>query len=286
MPARGQRTGTYHDQQSRYCQSRRSLLPLLTPLDRTAFDPVRSWPDLPSPPPRGRIVQCIAQWRRRAGGDSMNEHLVHHDPNQADLTDEDLAVDLSVAPLTRDQALAITTKIQFASAVLWDLLVTAYHGRAWSALGYPSWDAYCSSEFKNTRIRLPREERAEVVCSLRESGLSIRAIASGVGIDTKTVQTDLKSGVGNSHTSLAGRCEHCKVNPPRAGDAVCEACHRLMVQLGEREPEPIEVEAVPLDEKPTPIIGQDGKTYRRNPKPVEGRPEQEDRADHRDSVIR
>jgi transposase-like protein len=42
------------------------------------------------------------------------------------------------------------------------------------------------------RLRLPREERQEVVASLRESGLSVRAIASAVGINKETVGRDLR----------------------------------------------------------------------------------------------
>jgi hypothetical protein len=49
-------------------------------------------------------------------------------------------------------------------------------------------------------LRLPREERAEVVASLRESGLSIRAIASAAGISDQTVQRDV-SGVVIHYTS-------------------------------------------------------------------------------------
>jgi hypothetical protein len=70
----------------------------------------------------------------------------------------------------------------------------AYMLRASSALGYTSWDDDCTREFGTTRLRLPREERGEVVASLRESGLSIRAIASATGIDKNTVQTDLSHG--------------------------------------------------------------------------------------------
>ncbi|WP_217157572.1 hypothetical protein [[Mycobacterium] fortunisiensis] len=42
-----------------------------------------------------------------------------------------------------------------------------------------------------SRLRLPREERTEVVSSLRESGLSLRAIEAATGISRKTVIKDL-----------------------------------------------------------------------------------------------
>ncbi|WP_156664677.1 hypothetical protein [Mycobacterium sp. 852002-51057_SCH5723018] len=55
-----------------------------------------------------------------------------------------------------------------------ELITQAYMHRAWDALGYSSWDDYCIREFGTTRLRLPREERAEVVTSLRESGLRLK----------------------------------------------------------------------------------------------------------------
>ncbi len=62
---------------------------------------------------------------------------------------------------------------------------------AWPALGYETWDAYCTAEFGTARLRLPREERQEVVASLRESGLSVRAISSATGIGIGTVHREL-----------------------------------------------------------------------------------------------
>src|SRR5690606_22189968 len=77
----------------------------------------------------------------------------------------------------------------------WQLIQEAYLTRAWAALGYNSWDAYCAAEFGTSRIPLPREERREIVTSLREAGLSTRAIASATGVDHSTVSRDIASGV-------------------------------------------------------------------------------------------
>jgi hypothetical protein len=104
--------------------------------------------------------------------------------------------------LTRDEAKALTERIRVQAENLWADITTAYEKRAWAVLGYETWDAYTTGEFGSLRLRLPREERQEVVCSLRESGMPIRAIASATGADAKTVQSDLKSAaVGNSYTS-------------------------------------------------------------------------------------
>lgn len=109
--------------------------------------------------------------------------------------------EIDVVVMSKAEARELTDKIKADVAEVWVLIARAYDERAWEALGYPCWDDYTSKEFATTRLRLPREEREAVVTSLRDSGLSIRAIASGVGIDTKTVQADLKSAVGKSHTS-------------------------------------------------------------------------------------
>ena len=116
--------------------------------------------------------------------------------------------EIDVVVMSKAEARELTDKIKADVAEVWVLIARAYDERAWEALGYPCWDDYTSNEFATSRLRLPREEREAVVSSLRDSGLSIRAIASGVGIDPKTVQNDLmsyvsknKPAVGNSHTS-------------------------------------------------------------------------------------
>ena len=105
--------------------------------------------------------------------------------------------------LTSSQARELTDRIRVTLDGLWDLVIEAFHGRAHAALGYPSWDAYCNAEFGSNRIKLPREERQETVRSLREAGLSLRAIQSATRADVKTIRRDLE-GVGISHTSSVG----------------------------------------------------------------------------------
>jgi len=85
-------------------------------------------------------------------------------------------------------------KVELVKALVadaWEEVIALYRGRAWIALGYESWDALCDGEFEGARIRLPREDRREIVGSLREAGLSTRAIGSALGIDHSTVVRDL-----------------------------------------------------------------------------------------------
>jgi protein gp37 len=100
-----------------------------------------------------------------------------------------------IAIPTADQARALTDRIKVAVDGTWQMIREAYTSRAWAALGYDTWDAYCAAEFGTSRLALPREERREVVASLAESGLSTRAIASVTGVNHATVSRDLSSGV-------------------------------------------------------------------------------------------
>lgn len=88
-------------------------------------------------------------------------------------------------------------RIRTALSVSWDLIKDAWKAFDWQALGYPSWDAYCDGEFGTSRIRLPREERREVVSSMREIGMSTRAIAAATGMSHRTAAREVAAGVPN-----------------------------------------------------------------------------------------
>jgi transposase-like protein len=93
--------------------------------------------------------------------------------------------------ISAESARALTNDIQTTITKAWLLIQQAYTSRAWAALGYSTWDAYCETEFRSYRLKLPLEDRREAVASLREAGLSVRAIASGIGISKNTVTADL-----------------------------------------------------------------------------------------------
>ena len=99
-------------------------------------------------------------------------------------------------PADAQAARDLTDRIKVGVEAVWHLITEAYTSRAWAALGYRNWDEYCTREFGTSRLRLPREERAEVVASLRESGLSIRAIATVTGDSVGTVHA-ITTGVQN-----------------------------------------------------------------------------------------
>jgi transposase-like protein len=107
-----------------------------------------------------------------------------------------------IVTVDKEQARTLTDRIKVAVEGTWLLIQEAYTSRAWAALGYSNWDDYCNAEFGAARLRLPREERQEVVASLRESGLSVRAIASATGAAYNTVLKDVTQI--ESPTSITG----------------------------------------------------------------------------------
>lgn len=93
-------------------------------------------------------------------------------------------VDAEIVPdeITQQEARELTDRIRVDLESVWQSVVEAYTRGAHRALGYASWDSYCTTEFGSNRISIPREERDETVQSLRSSGLSNRAIASATGL--------------------------------------------------------------------------------------------------------
>lgn len=109
-----------------------------------------------------------------------------------------------IASIDQQQARALTDRIKVAVEATWVLIQEAYTSRAWAVLGYDSWDAYCAQEFGSARLRLPREERQEVVASLRDSGLSTRAIGAATGVSHTQIRKDLQAAGGNPLPNSAG----------------------------------------------------------------------------------
>lgn len=167
----------------------------------------------------------------------------------------------------------LTDRIKIGVEAVWELITQAYTQRAWSALGYQSWDDYCTREFGTTRIRLPREERAEVVASLRDSGLSERAIASATGMGKGTVHRELSGGpngapgepLPDNYMDAPGGVTD---STPGQTDRVADALARAKAASGEQ----------PAAEPPAPkpVIGLDGKQYQPTkpdaPKPPKRKP--------------
>lgn len=147
--------------------------------------------------------------------------------------------------ISASDARDLTDRIKVGVEAIWELIKQAYQSRAWAALGYDSWDDYCTREFGTSRIRLPREERQEVVASMREIGMSVRAIASATGTNRETIRQEVSGDRKLSPAPVTGT--DGKTYTPRPAS-----------QPERPEPEPEHADKpVSHDRKPTEFITPD-----------------------------
>lgn len=139
--------------------------------------------------------------------------------------------------MSEGEAREITADIRRTGSVMWSQITKAFQGRAWSALGYESWDDYCDAEFDGARLKLPREERTMVVASLADAGMSTRAIAAATGASRTTVISDIRSS------------EVVQSVPPDEDDEIVDA------------------EVIDNPPEARTVTGVDGKSYTLKPKP-------------------
>src|SRR5690625_1045243 len=104
----------------------------------------------------------------------------------------------------------LTNKIRAGLEGVYQLIVQAFQQRVWLSLGYGSWDEYVRREFGNLSLRPPLEDREEVVQSLRDSGLSTRAIGSATHLSEATVRRTL-AGASNDARDESAAHEPSKV---------------------------------------------------------------------------
>jgi len=104
----------------------------------------------------------------------------------------------------------LTNKIRAGLEDVYQLIVQAFQQRVWLSLGYGSWDEYVRREFGNLSLRPPLEDREEVVQSLRDSGLSTRAIGSATHLSEATVRRTL-AGASNDARDESAAHEPSKV---------------------------------------------------------------------------
>jgi len=195
-----------------------------------------------------------------------------------------------------EYARTLTDRIKVAVEGTWHLITEAHTSRAWAALGYSSWDDYCTREFGTSRLRIPREERSEVVASLRESGFSIRAIESATGVSRPTVIKDLRER--HVVNSLPPEPKSLEVALDNVIDDVPDLTHDVALSVSEAwddEPSLTEEECEALDRSRPDyvddpelsdaeqaraaeqvekrITGVDGKSYPKpEPKPANRKP--------------
>jgi hypothetical protein len=125
--------------------------------------------------------------------------------------------------LSSAEARKLNNKIKHGLYVTWVQIAEAYRGRIHLALGYPSWNDYLTEEFGGVRpLWVPRERRPNVVRALRQTGMSLRAIAATMGVTDHTVRRDLDESTAanpavelpDTTNGLDGRNQPARRKPP------------------------------------------------------------------------
>ncbi len=142
-------------------------------------------------------------------------------------------------PATAAEARALTEQIRTRAVDLLELIGRAYTTRVWVALDYGSWDEYVARELDSTQLRLPREKRTQVIGSLRDLGMPLRAIASATGTSRGTVARDLARVPNGTPDSVPGPPDEPPDEPPA----------RTLTVVPRSDPDT--------------VTGRDGKVYRR-----------------------
>jgi hypothetical protein len=126
-----------------------------------------------------------------------------------------------------------------AATTLRAAIADAHERQVYIALGYESWTAYVSEEFRGLGSSLDRGNRQVLVMELADLGMSTRAIAPVVGVDRKTVERDVRAAIEVGHD----------VPPATPEPAVAD----------------YEREAIKPPPAPAPrvVTGLDGKSYTR-----------------------
>lgn len=94
---------------------------------------------------------------------------------------------LEVRALTRAQAERVTERIKAGLGSVLDDLRTAMEGRAWEAMGYPSWNAYLTAEFEGqSRGNIWRiATQVEVIHALSEAEGEPVEVSAREAVETK-----------------------------------------------------------------------------------------------------
>jgi len=109
------------------------------------------------------------------------------------LADKDADSDVGFFSMSPASAEQVTVQILTVLDRGWQYIALAYKGRAFVALGYPTWDAYVDARFGDFRIAVPREHRQQAVAALAGVRMSVRAIASLLGVGVGTVHREMVS---------------------------------------------------------------------------------------------
>lgn len=171
---------------------------------------------------------------------------------------------LAVAVSQCDEATAqaLTLALRQSLTVSCDLLVEAYERRAWAVLGYESWRDYTDAELGEVRLRLPREQRRELVATMTEAGMSTRAIGAALGVSDETARRDRGATFVAPEPEPMHSLEDVADEFGVDLDEPDDLADKIAAELAASDEQYAEQAKTPDPEPERPrVTGTDGKTY-------------------------
>lgn len=158
---------------------------------------------------------------------------------------------LEPIPLDEHRARQLTERIRDAAEELWALLLEAHEGRAWAALGYPSWEAYVRAEFDMSRSHSYRMlDQARVIRELESvSGTSrIRDISMESAQDLKPHLEIVKDAIRQAVEDVPA---------DRVAEVVAEVVEQERARIIQQRQDRQEIEALNAEHDPGPEFDWD-----------------------------
>jgi hypothetical protein len=164
----------------------------------------------------------------------------------------------SKSEFTPAKAKVHTENIAKAGSTFGKLLLEAYKGRIWFAMGYTTWQQYLDGEFGGAPLQLPRDKRKIEALELAKGGMSTRAIAAATGVSKSSVANDIvESSTVHKLDSSNELPPTDDSTPPDLDGIDGDPCNIIDGQV------------VSSDEIPRTTIGLDGKERAVTAKPVQ-----------------
>ncbi|NQX11366.1 hypothetical protein HQQ80_07000 [Microbacteriaceae bacterium VKM Ac-2855] len=157
----------------------------------------------------------------------------------------DIEVVDAVIEMTAEEAKKATFRIGLLRDSITDaydkftvLVIEAYERRAWSALGFTSWDAYAA---EHLAVKTSQADRLPIVAALTNAGMSTRGIAAVTKVSNKTIHQDqqvlppgnssprINSADGKSRPRPAPKAPEPKREPNRR--PITSTAHSAVVDL-------------------------------------------------------
>lgn len=125
--------------------------------------------------------------------------------------------------LSKAQAKQLVARINESIETTTALIIEAFEGQAYIALGYPNWRTFAEAELPH--YKYSPEDRAKASVDLTEAGLSTHSAAAALGVNQATVVRDVNAQA-DANASVAGEDSDPETAPDEAASEPAPAASK------------------------------------------------------------